>query len=123
MIERKITLDHFHDAFVMRPDVQAMIDKVDYQTFPDKEGFEKGYTLVTSFIDLELKDGRVISGRNDWPLGSKANPMNYERVAEKFRECADFAKWPSTKAEEVIRLVEHLEDLKDIRTLTAALSR
>jgi hypothetical protein len=49
--------------------------------------------------------------------------MSYEEVADKFRECAAFSRWPSERAEGVIRIVRGLEDLKDVRELTSLLSR
>jgi hypothetical protein len=45
--------------------------------------------------------------------------MSYDEVAEKFRGCAAFAEWPSAKANHVIDLVRKLEDVPDVRTLTA----
>jgi hypothetical protein len=48
--------------------------------------------------------------------------MSYDEVAEKFRECAAFSLWPADKAKRVIELVKGLEDLPDVRELTALLS-
>ena len=48
--------------------------------------------------------------------------MTYEEVANKFRECATFSRWSSDKAEQVVETVRVLENLKDVRTLTALLS-
>ena len=45
--------------------------------------------------------------------------MNYDEVAEKFHGCADFAQWPTDRANKIVELVRHLEDLDDMRTLTA----
>jgi hypothetical protein len=47
--------------------------------------------------------------------------MSYDEVAEKFRGCAAFAEWPSSKANQVIDMVGSLEDLSEVRTLTARL--
>jgi len=48
--------------------------------------------------------------------------MTYEEVAEKFRGNAEYAKWPSHKAEYVIRAVAALETLADISPLAEALT-
>jgi hypothetical protein len=48
--------------------------------------------------------------------------MRYDEVAEKFRECADFAEWPADKARRIVALVREFETLADVRALTAALS-
>jgi hypothetical protein len=64
-------------------------------------------------------DGRTISGRADFGKGSPSDPISYDEVAETFRGCAAFAEWPSSKANPVIDMVRRLEDLSDVRTLTA----
>jgi hypothetical protein len=48
--------------------------------------------------------------------------MSYEEVAGKFRENAEFAKFPQARAEEVVAMVRELESLPKIATLTAALA-
>ncbi|MEK6717232.1 MAG: MmgE/PrpD family protein, partial [candidate division NC10 bacterium] len=106
---------------VNRPDVQAMIQRVDFGVHPEAEA--AGYDKMTTIIDITLTDGRAISGRADFGKGSPANPMSYEEVADKFRECAAFSRWPSDRAERVIDMVKRIEDLSDVRELTALLSR
>jgi hypothetical protein len=49
--------------------------------------------------------------------------MTYDEVADKFLGCAAFAEWPIARAKEVIELVRRLEDLSDVRALTALLSK
>jgi hypothetical protein len=47
--------------------------------------------------------------------------MSYDEVADKFRGCAAFAEWPLSKANQVIDMVRRLENVTDVRTLTALL--
>jgi hypothetical protein len=49
--------------------------------------------------------------------------MSYDEVADKFRGCVAFAEWPSEKANQVVAMVRRLEDVSDVRTLTALLSK
>jgi 2-methylcitrate dehydratase PrpD len=70
-----------------------------------------------------MKDGRVIKGSADFGKGSPANPMTYEEVADKFHGCCDFAKWPKEKADRIVEMVRNLEQLADVRELTALLVR
>jgi hypothetical protein len=49
--------------------------------------------------------------------------MSYDEVADKFRECAAYSRWPKTKAEQVVEMVRHLEEVRHVRELTALLSR
>ncbi len=48
--------------------------------------------------------------------------MSYDEVADKFRGCAEFAKWPTAKAEAVIATVKSLENEADMSKLVAALT-
>ncbi|MEX2451517.1 MAG: MmgE/PrpD family protein [Rhodospirillales bacterium] len=121
LVNRKLTLSDFSDEFVLRPDIQEAIAKIEYNTFSQAESREKGYGIITAFIDIDLKDGRRISERRDFGKGSKANPMSLAEVSEKFRDCAAFAGWPKGKTETAIELVSTLEDVPDIAALTAAL--
>jgi hypothetical protein len=54
-------------------------------------------------------------------LIARCDRMSYDEVAEKFRGCAAFAAWLSSKANQVIAMVRSLEDLSDVPTLTALL--
>ncbi|HSD51723.1 MAG TPA: MmgE/PrpD family protein [Candidatus Methylomirabilis sp.] len=121
LLERKAGLAEFTDAVVNRPDVQAMIQKVDFGVHPEAEA--AGYDKMTTIIEIALTDGKKISGRADFGKGSPANPMSYEEVADKFRECAGFSRWPKDKVDRVIEMVKGLEGLPDVRKLTALLSR
>ena len=120
LLTRKAGLPEFTDEVVNRPEVQAMIQRVDFGVHPDAEA--AGYDKMTTVLEITLADGRKISGHADFGKGSPANPMSYEEVADKFRECAAFSRWPSEKAERVIDTVRGLEELADVRALTALLS-
>ncbi len=121
LLTRRAGLPEFTDEVVNRPDVQAMIRKVDFGVHPEAEA--AGYDKMTTIIDIALKDGRTISRRADFGKGSPANPMSYEEVADKFRECATFSRWPAEKADQVVDMVRRLEDLPDVCELTGLLTR
>jgi hypothetical protein len=116
LLERRGGLNEFTDEVVNRPDVQAMLQKVVFGVHPEAEA--AGYDKMTTIIEIELADGRRIGGRADFGKGSPANPMSYDEVAEKFRECARYSRWPRQKAEQVVALVRGLESLRDVRELT-----
>jgi 2-methylcitrate dehydratase PrpD len=121
LLERKGGLNEFTDEIVNRSDVQAMIRKVDFGVHPEAEA--AGYDKMTTILEITLTDGRVIRDRADFGKGSPANPMSYDEVADKFRECAAYSRWPKTKAERVVEMVRHLEEVRHVRELTALLSR
>jgi 2-methylcitrate dehydratase PrpD len=119
LIEGRAGLAEFTDDVVLRPDVQAMIEKVDFVVDEDAE--RAGYHKMTTIIDIETNDGKTVSGRADFGKGSPADPMSYEEVADKFRECAEFAGFPQDKAESVVAMVRDLETLPSIDRLMAVL--
>ena len=121
LLERKGGLNEFTDETVNRPDVQAMIQKVNFGVHPEAEG--AGYDKMTTILEITLTDGRVIRDRADFGKGSPANPMSYDEVADKFRECAAYSRWPKKKAEQVVEMVRRLEDVRDVRALTGLLAR
>jgi|OpeIllAssembly_1097287.scaffolds.fasta_scaffold28094_2 2-methylcitrate dehydratase PrpD len=121
LLERKGGLNEFTDEIVNRPDVRAMIRKVDFGVHPEAEA--AGYDKMTTILEITLTDGRVIRDRADFGKGSPANPMSYDEVADKFRECAAYSRWPKTKAEQVVEMVRHLEEVRRVRELTTLLSR
>jgi len=120
LLERRGGLPEFTDEVVNRPDVKAMIERVNFGVHPEAEA--AGYDKMTTIIDIQLKDGRVISGRADFGKGSPANPMSYDEVADKFRGCAEFARWPKSKTENIVETVRSLESLRSVRALTALLA-
>jgi 2-methylcitrate dehydratase PrpD len=116
----KAGLTEFTSQVVNRREVQAMIARIHFGVNPVAEA--AGYNKMTTILDIRLRDGRTISGRADFAKGSPAIPMTYQEVADKFRDCAAFARWPSEKANRVIDTVGRLETVSDIRTLTALLA-
>ncbi len=113
----KAGLSEFTDEVVNRRGVQEMIRRVEFGVDPVAEA--AGYNKMTTVIEIKLKDGRVISGRADVAKGNPANPMSYEEVAAKFLDCAAFAKWPVDRARSIVEMVRGIEQVADVRTLTA----
>lgn len=119
LVEGRAGLPEFTDAVVNRPDIRAMIKRIDYLPY---DTVEPGYSNVTSFIQVTLQDGTEFDGRADFPRGSPNDPMSFEDVSEKFRGCAAAAEWPAEKTEKTIELVSGLEELGSVRDLTAVLT-
>jgi 2-methylcitrate dehydratase PrpD len=121
LLDGKADQTKFTDAVVTRPDVQEMVSRVRFYTDPEAE--KAGYDKMTTILKITLKDGRIIAGRADFGKGSPTNPMSYDDVAEKFLGCAAFAEWPPSKAHRVIELVQKLETVPEVKTLTALCSK
>jgi len=120
LLERRGGLSEFSDEVVHRADVQKMIRKIHFGVHPEAE--EAGYDKMTTILDIHLADGRHITGRADFGKGSPSNPMSYDEVADKFRECAGFAGFREDRIQPVIDAVERLEELTSVRELTGLLA-
>jgi len=121
LLERRAGLAEFTDKVVNSAKVKKMIEKVEFGVHPEAEA--AGYEKMTTIIDIELADGRRISGRADFGKGSPTNPMSDDELAAKFRECAAWGKLPKANAEKIIDRVFNLQKLKSIRELTRLLAR
>lgn len=119
LLDGRAGLNEFIDAAVEREDVKAMIEKVDFTI--DDEAEAAGYHLMTTIIDIDLKDGKRISGRADFGKGSPAFPMSYDEVAGKFRENAEFAGMSKAHADEIVELVRRVETLSGVDDLSRLL--
>jgi hypothetical protein len=62
----------FTDEVVNRPDVQAMIQKVDFGVHPDADA--AGYDKMTTIIEIALKGGRLVSGRAGFGRAARPAP-------------------------------------------------
>jgi len=119
LLERKGGLQEFTDDVVNRADVQAMIRKVNFGVHPQAEA--AGFDKMTTIIEVELTDGKVLKTQADFGKGSPANPMTDAELSEKFRECAAWGKLDKAKAEEVLKLLWKIEALSDVNELTRLL--
>jgi 2-methylcitrate dehydratase PrpD len=117
LLYHRAGLNEFTDEVVRRPEVQAMIRRVRFGV--DAEAEKAGYNKMTTIVGVHMKDGRAYSGRADFAKGSPADPMTFDEVAAKFEDCARFAKWPANKASAIVASVRKLEDLVDVRKLSA----
>jgi 2-methylcitrate dehydratase PrpD len=119
LIERKAGLAQFTDEVVNRPDVQALIRKVDFGVHPEAEA--AGFDKMTTIIEVELDDGTTFNGRADFGKGSPANPMSDHELEQKFFECAEWGGVEAATARKIVDLVWKVEQLDDVRALTQLL--
>ena len=121
LLERKAGLQQLTDEVVNRPDVQAMIAKVDFGVNPEAEA--AGFDKMTTIIEVELADGKVLQTRADFGKGSPANPMSDAELSDKFRECAAWGGLDRDRIEQVLTVIWKIEELKDVNELTQLLRK
>jgi len=119
LLDREGGLEQFTDGVVNRFDVQAMIQKVQFGVHPEAEA--AGFDKMTTIIEIELDDGKVIKGQADFGKGSPANPMTDDELAQKFRQCAEWGMMPKDRIATVLDMLWHIEELADVNELTKLL--
>jgi 2-methylcitrate dehydratase PrpD len=115
-LRRRAGLREYTDDTVNLSEVQAMMKKVDF--YVNDEADKAGFDRMTSIVEIELSDGQRLHGRADFGKGSPINPMSWDEVADKFRECVTYGGMSAAKAQDMITMVEDIEGLPDIRRLT-----
>jgi len=120
LLERRAGLAQFTEETVNRADVQEWIKRVNFYVDPEAEA--AGFDKMTSILRIHLRNGKVIIGRATMAKGSPSNPMSSEEIADKFRGCAEFAKWATPKTAAIIEAVKSLEQAPDMSRLTALLT-
>jgi 2-methylcitrate dehydratase PrpD len=115
LIERKAGLEQFTDDTVNRPDVQALMERVDFGVNAEAEA--AGFDKMTTIIEVELDDGTIVKGAADFGKGSPANPMSDDELEEKFRQCAAWGGLDGARTQTLIDLVWRIEKLDDVGEL------
>src|SRR3546814_19144773 len=88
LLDGRAGLNEFVDEVINRPDVKAMIEQVDFVV--DERAEAAGYHKMTTYIDIDLKGGRKLSGMADFGTGSPADPLSFSAGATKLhRECEE----------------------------------
>ena len=121
LLDRQAGLAQFTDEVVNRPDVQALVQKIDFGVHPDAEA--AGFDKMTTIIAVELDDGTVVKGSADFGKGSPANPMSDAELTEKFRQCAAWGGLDPDRTQTVLDLAWRIETIDAIDELMRLLSR
>jgi len=94
----------------------AKVKLVDSESCDAKAFFPPGKVMI------KIKSGETFVKQVDLALGHPSNPLSFKDVADKFRDCAAFSR-SQDEVENIIRMVEKLEDVADMRILAAAVQQ
>jgi 2-methylcitrate dehydratase PrpD len=112
----KLTMETFTDAMVQRPEIRALMPKIERFYIPD----EKFYSGVTGYNDIEMVTTRgTFKLHIDRVPGSPAWPMTPADRAEKFLDCAGRVLG-SASAKKLFETAERCGQLTSIAELTRA---
>jgi 2-methylcitrate dehydratase PrpD len=119
LLHGKIDLAHYRGAELTDPATHEMAKRITMQSDnnPDPNA------LVPQEVVITLKDGTVLRWHCNIMLANPARRLTREQHLTKFRRCLDFAQEPlrAGTGDMLIDLVDRLEQLTDVRELTAPL--
>ena len=118
VLDRKVTIESFHDERARAKDIQDFMKKISIRidaSLPSNPDFRYFPVMI------RLRDGREVSAAQPLPRGHWKYPLQRSEWVGKFRENARRVL-KEKNVEQVVELVDHLEDLSDVRVLTQALT-
>lgn len=118
-IKGYISLDHFNDETLHEPEVLDLMSKV--QFIADPEISKSSASETHAYVEVGLKDGRVLSCKVTKRKGSPSNKLTDKELEAKFSHCAERVHSPNW-IKSVLNLIQGMELLEDINVLTDRLN-
>lgn len=103
---------YFTDECVRDPRIKSLTDKIE---------LVPSMTPPATKIEVQMNDGTVHVAETSFPKGDiYKTPLSREEIVTKYRENVAFGAAVSTEnSEKVLRTIESLEDVDDVRRITA----
>ncbi len=75
-------------------------------------------------VEIKLNNGKSYVMEIDRPYGDPENPISWQDLTAKFRDCASYSAkpLPAKKIEEIIDMVNHLEEMDDVTRLVRVMA-
>ena len=113
--DRKAGLAQFTDERV--PSLVPLMKKVKLKSYEklvaDRENYQK--------VEITMKDGRVFTNTCEYPFGHPDNPVSWDGLLDKYRECVSlhFPQEDVAKSEEILVNLEKMEQFRELVTVFA----
>jgi 2-methylcitrate dehydratase PrpD len=106
-------LDQYTPDALRRPEILALAKRVNVVHEPSVPDGDEPY------VDLELKDGRRLSGRVTMARGDCTNPLSEDELVTKFRTTAGtaFGAAQVARIEKAVREVEKMDNVRQLAEL------
>jgi 2-methylcitrate dehydratase PrpD len=126
-LKGKVSFQDFTPEGLRDPKVLKVAQKVRWVPAPefDEESFtKKGNQLPPGKVAVTDRQGRTFTKRTDYPYGHHLNPIKYDDLVEKFRDCLAYSPRPIPEQDRefVIEKILHLEEVADIREILQRLA-
>lgn len=118
---RSVRIRDFLPTNLADPAVLALAERVRLQPDAALDGDDRfrGAGLVAAVVEVTTRTGARHSARVEFARGGPADPMSLEEVADKFRDCCQYAarQIPGAQVDRIVELVSRLEDVPDVAEL------
>ena len=130
MVNGNVTLRDYTQEGLRNPAVLAMADRVSYRPLPAgaqqpvEQRAGEDSALARPTVEIRTKDGRVLSCQPDSVPGDPKNPVGWELLETKFRDCVSFSATPIPEQNitRVIEMIRNLEQVADVTQIVRLLS-
>lgn len=118
LLERRAGIHEFTDEYVERRAVKEAISKVERAFEPNL--FDVEYAGYGARVVVELRDGEILTDEEKYAPGSPTNPVDEERLDDKFEECAETVL-DDGEIDRLVRSITSLEAEGSIDAITSIL--
>ncbi|MQA00776.1 MAG: MmgE/PrpD family protein [Dehalococcoidia bacterium] len=119
LLDGEVKFPNFDDRAVARPAAQALLRRV--EPMNDTQRHPAATTDQYTAVDIHTTDDRVLSRAVTEARGGPADPLSWDELLDKYRDCAARAL-PAEQVERSAQMLRDLEAVADIRELTATLA-
>jgi 2-methylcitrate dehydratase PrpD len=119
IVRRRFDIQDITPEGVKDPEVLEIVEKIHPRVNNDLERESFRATIV----NIRTKNGKQYSKQVNFPKGSKQNRMDKKEIVQKFQSCMHFAKgtFPKGNSEIIIKVIDELEKICDVRELIGLL--
>jgi len=125
MAKGNVTLRDYTETGLHDPDVLAMADRVSYRAASQPVTGKGGSADISrTSVEIITRDGRRFEHRASGVPGDPKNPVSWETLEKKFRDCVSFSAKPVPagnldRAADMARGLENVSDATEIVRLLA----
>jgi 2-methylcitrate dehydratase PrpD len=117
LLNGRVDSEMYNDENLNNPEIQKIMKKVQFTQDPQLDSdYVQSKSVMTSIVELTTDDGRTYTKKLNYAKGDPENLPTKEELEDKFTRLATKVVTKAT-ADKIIDLVDHLENVRDIRCL------
>ncbi len=119
LVKKGVGIADFTPEAIKDPQVIGICQRVTTRMAPELDEGLGGKAIEPAVVEVKTKGKQVYSNRIDIAKGDPMNPLSFDDIAEKFRDCVRYSVRPLSRdnTERAIDTVRRLEEVKDASRL------